>query len=402
MLTRQGWVVLALAGVLIAFGRILGVLELFVAGSAIGALVLAAALLVDAYKVQLGVRRRIQPSRVHAGHTSRVEMTITNQRHRRTPQLVVSDPVVGTRGVTTSIPPVPANGRVQLGYLLPTDKRGVVRVGPLDFAILDPFGLARVNIRGAGTAELIVYPRLDDLLPTPGTLGHDPHGGAENPNVLGRVGEDFYALRPYTVGDDLRRVHWGATAKRDEIMVRQDELPWQGRTTVLLDQRRETYQDPEAFELAVSATASIVVSSFGRRDLVRVVTTDAGDSGFGTGNAHGDAILEFLAKASPTARGGLGPTLAMLRRGSNAGALVVVTASPSISELTALESMRSSFGAVTVVAFEPPSWGAPSRAEAHAIGSRPGLISVGAEATFAEAWNSSVRRRHVRALGAAL
>jgi len=49
---------------------------------------------------------------------------------------------------------------------------------------------------------------------------------------VGRVGDDFYALRPYVVGDDMRKVHWPSTARRDELMVRQDELPWQGRVTI--------------------------------------------------------------------------------------------------------------------------------------------------------------------------
>ncbi len=69
------------------------------------------------------------------------------------------------------------------------------------------------------------------------TTGNDPLAGAEHPNALGRGGEDFYALRHYVVGDDLRRVHWPSTARHDELMVRQDELPWQGRATVLVDVR---------------------------------------------------------------------------------------------------------------------------------------------------------------------
>ena len=87
--------------------------------------------------------------------------------------------------------------------------------------------------------------------------GHDPQATARHPNALGRAGDDFYALRPYQVGDDLRRVHWPATAHNDELMIRQHELPWQERTTVLLDVRA-TAHVRESFELAVSAAASIL------------------------------------------------------------------------------------------------------------------------------------------------
>ena len=102
------------------------------------------------------------------------------------------------------------------------------------------------------------------------TTGNDPLAGAEHPNSLGRGGEDFYALREYVVGDDLRRVHWPSTARHDDLMVRQDELPWQGRATVLVDVRAST-NTAESLELVISAAASIVASSARRQDLVRLV-----------------------------------------------------------------------------------------------------------------------------------
>ena len=77
-----------------------------------------------------------------------------------------------------------------------------------------------------------------------------------NPNVARPQGDDFYALRDYVVGDDLRRVHWPSTARHDELMVRQDEMPWQGRATVLLDVRRAAHT-AASLELAVSAAASV-------------------------------------------------------------------------------------------------------------------------------------------------
>src|SRR5207245_397722 len=97
--------------------------------------------------------------------------------------------------------------------------------------------LATTVARIAPATQLTVYPRVDPILPLPQTRGHDPHAGADHPTALGS-GEDFYALRAYQVGDDLRRVHWPSTARLDELMIRQQEMPWQGRATVVLDVRR--------------------------------------------------------------------------------------------------------------------------------------------------------------------
>jgi uncharacterized protein (DUF58 family) len=91
-------------------------------------------------------------------------------------------------------------------------------------------------------------------------------------------GDEFHSLRPYVIGDDLRRVHWPSTARRDELTVRQDERHQQGRTTVLLDVRRAVHTD-ESFERAVSAAASLLVAAVRRGDEVRLVATDRTDSG---------------------------------------------------------------------------------------------------------------------------
>ena len=95
--------------------------------------------------------------------------------------------------------------------------------------------------------ELIVYParrRRRRRLPL-ATAMRSPRP-APTPERLGRSGDEFYSLRPYVVGDDLRRVHWPSTARRDELIVRQDERHWQGRTTVLLDVRRAVHTPTSA------------------------------------------------------------------------------------------------------------------------------------------------------------
>ncbi len=211
------------------------------------------------------------------------------------------DPVTGTRGADLLLGPLEPGVTARAAYRLPTEKRGIVRIGPLDVVVTDPFGVASSATTAAPISELTVFPWVDDIVPVPHTSGDDPHAGADHPSALGRSGEDFYALRPYVVGDDLRRVHWKSTARRDELMVRQDELPWQGRVTVLLDVRRSGHT-AESLELAVSAAASVVTASWKRRDLVRLITTDGTDLGFAAGTAHAEAIMEFLATVPASLR----------------------------------------------------------------------------------------------------
>lgn len=391
MLTRNGWLVAGGGLVLLLAGRLFGVVELFVAGTAGIGLVVVAVLLVALARLRLEVARELQPPRVHAGTPSRVELHVRNAGGRRTPVLHLKDPVTGTAGAELLLAPLRTGQSARAAYRLPTDRRGVLTVGPLDVVVTDPFGLAALATKAATATELTVFPRLDDITPIPFTSGHDPHAGAEHPNALGRTGEDFYALRPYVVGDDLRRVHWRSTARRDELMVRQDELPWQGRATVLLDVRRTTHT-ADSLELAVSAAASVVSASWHRRDLLRLVTTDGSDSGFGAGSAHVESIMEHLATVPPTAAGSLRGVLDALTRSEGGGALVVVVAGVQPAELTAIAHLRRRFGSLTTVLFEPSAWG--GRPSASPPVPRAGnVVRVTSDVPFAEAWNRVMRRR---------
>ena len=71
------------------------------------------------------------------------------------------------------------------------------------------------------------------------------------------VDEEFASLREYVSGDDFRRIHWPSTARLGTPVVRQFDVPWQRRTTVLVDLRAAAHDD-RSFERAVTAAASVV------------------------------------------------------------------------------------------------------------------------------------------------
>lgn len=83
-------------------------------------------------------------------------------------------------------------------------------------------------------------------------------------------GEDDLSTREYRRGDALRRVHWRATARHGELMVRQEEPRSHAEARVILDTRRTGYPDTlplrspddsesQSFELALSLAASLAL-----------------------------------------------------------------------------------------------------------------------------------------------
>lgn len=388
MLTRQGWLLSGLALALLIVGRLLGSLELMLLGATIGALVLITVAFIALARLRISVDRELHPPRVHAGSPSRVDLRVENQGNRRSPVLGLRDAVSGTRGANLLVGPLDPGGVVRAAYRLPTDKRGILEIGPLTVTMADPFGLTEVSMDASGVSQLTVYPHIDDIVPIPQTTGNDPMSGAEHPNALGRSGEDFYALRPYVVGDDLRRVHWPSTARHDELMVRQDELPWQGRLSVLVDVRATTNTDA-SLELVISAAASVVTASAKRQDLVRLITTDGADSGFAAGHAHIESIMEHLASIEASHDAAFRRVLDRAARSSTGGALVAFVAQIPEVELEGLAKLRNRFGSVTIVRFTRSSWDPRSTAAPPAAARR--VLPVTGERPFAETWNLAMR-----------
>ena len=385
MLTRQGWLCLWGGITLLVIARLLGIGELYVFGAVVLGLVAVAVLYVRLSRLDLQVDRVVHPARVHAGQSSRVEVRVRNLRRADTPVLRLRDPVTGTAGAELLVSPLDQGAASVASYRLPTDRRGLIRVGPLQVVIADPFGLAQTGTRAAPQVEVTVLPRIDEVRPVPFTTGTDPLAGVLHPHALGRTGDDFYALRPYVVGDDLRRIHWPSTARHDELLVRQQEQPWQGRTTVLLDVRRAGHE-ADSFETAVSAAASVVSANGARRDLVRLVTTDGADSGFGSGGTHLQALLEHLAVVETTGTASLRLMLDLMRRDGQ-GALVVVVGNTAEDELASVAGLRQRFGRVTLVRVEAGT-SRTDRAASPLAGAS--VVRVSAGSPFPAGWNRAM------------
>jgi uncharacterized protein (DUF58 family) len=343
-----------------------------------------AAIYVRTARLDLNVDRIVHPARVHAGQLSRVEVRVRNLRAKDTPVLRLRDAVTGTAGAELLVPPLDQGAASVASYRLPTERRGIIQVGPLQVVVADPFGLVQASVEAAPQVDVTVLPKVDEVRPVPFTTGHDPLAGMLHPHALGRVGDDFYALRPYVVGDDLRRIHWPSTARHDELLVRQQEQPWQGRTVVLLDVRRAAH-DSRTLEAAVSAAASIVSANGARRDLVRLLTTDGADSGFGSGTIHLQALLEHLAVVEATGSASLRAMIDVVQRDGQ-GALVLIVGQTVEDELSTTARLRQRFGMVTVVRV--------GRASPHGNGNdavaSASVIRVADDSPFAPAWNKAM------------
>ena len=388
IITRQGWLLVLGSSLSILAARLLGSVELFVLGVIGIGLVLVAVALVRGRRFELEVSRTVAPPRVHAGGASQVTLSVTNRSTRRTPVLRVFDPVTGTRGANLLVAPLQPEVPARAAYRLPTERRGIVEIGPMKVQVTDPFGLCTADIPATGAARLTVYPPVHRLLHLPPTGGADPHAGLEHHRTLSRGGEDFYALRPYVVGDELRRVHWPSSARHDELLVRQDELPWQGRMTVLVDNTMGHLREA-GLDLAASIAASVLTTAHQRGNLVRLVFADGTDSGFLAGNAQLEALLELLAIVDLSPGATLRSAVDRAATNTRHGAVVTITAELDTNGHVLLQRLQRAFATVCSVVIDPSAYD-EAAPEAQPAASRR-FLRVTRSAPFPDVWIRAMR-----------
>jgi uncharacterized protein (DUF58 family) len=310
-----------------AVHRWLGWLEFGVV-AAVGACLLAAALLLVLLPQPAHGRLRVEPNRVTAGEPAAAEVSV---RARWVP-LVSPTVRLEVAGETRSIrlPFVPPGAERAETIEVPPLPRGVHLVGPMIHVRTDPLGLLRRRPRWAGVEELLVRPRLAVLRALDPGLISDLDGVPSDHPAASDLA--FHALREYVRGDDLRHVHWRSSAKAATLLVRQYVETRRSEATVLLDDNLTSYADGAEFEVAVSAAASMAVRAMRDDFDVTLVCGDVHASSRSVDIlldatcriTQGDADLRESARRSATA--GAGSSLVVVVTGSGCDPALLRTA----------------------------------------------------------------------------
>jgi uncharacterized protein (DUF58 family) len=245
---------------------------------------------------------------------------------------------------------------------------------------------------------LLVYPRIEPLtLPKDSGTRRTVTASARR-QPTGSHGEDFYTLREYVEGDDLRRIHWSATAKRDRYMIRQEETPWHARATILLDDRSRSHVSA-SWEKAVEAAASMC--DMYHRSSYAFRLAFANDAGIRSsrGTDHYHRCLDLLATADRS-EGPSDPDPMLLRfreleaQSNVEGVLVAIIGSPTTDVADALSRCARRFRMVVAVTVPPELYGTRTRAEVAApiaqIMARAGVktLVLGPGDALAQAWSA--------------
>lgn len=248
---------------------------------AVLALSLAALLLVAWRESRGGLRglalaRELYPSAFEDDEVS-VSIAVENRSRRTSWLLEIGDsfgPAVADRQALLEPGPLHGGRRRRLAYRTACSRPwGIHTVGPLRLSAADPFGLFHAERVWPQVDPFAVFPKVWPVAEID-RLGARPSLAPQEVTTP-RSGRSlaYLGVRDYRPGDDRRRIHWPATARRGAPVVKEHEVDLVPYFTLLLDLERTHRAGTglkSTLEYLVRTSACLVWTAARRGDLVQV------------------------------------------------------------------------------------------------------------------------------------
>ena len=292
------------AGFLAANALLLGMGTLFFMAAVVAGIPLLGYLCCRLLAGGLSCERTVN-DRVFPGELIGVTLSLRNQG--RLPRLGVTVEDELPPGLEAEQPPrfyfpVLWPGRqLQVSYQAVARRRGAYRFDALTAAVSDPPGLTEREVPVPAPGEAIVYP-----LPLPMTSwvlgGTLSYADAGREHMAAGQGGDFYSIREYAPGDELRRIHWRSTARLGRLAVIEFERIQAADLLVVLDLLAGSEVgegEHTTLETAVVVAASLLDYALRARAAAVLVCQDAAGPHQVTMRSEADYFqaLEVLARA---------------------------------------------------------------------------------------------------------
>jgi uncharacterized protein (DUF58 family) len=156
--------------------------------------------------------------------------------------------------------------------------RGHYRLGPVVVIGSDPMGFFLRPRESGPATEVIVYPRPLPI-PNPYLHGLSSYRLSELRTApLAGATQEFYGIRPYQYGDDLRRIHWKSTARTGRLAIKEYEQRVSASAVIVLDLGQAAHRGQGAqssLEYAVTIAASLAQHVASMGNSLSIISTNA-------------------------------------------------------------------------------------------------------------------------------
>ncbi len=228
-----------------------------------------------------------QPEPVPAGAAAAVRARIVAPGRARFGIVVELELADGTRA---SAQVAVVDGEAELAVPLGTLPRGVHALRRATVSSTFPFGLLVARRTLAADVDVVVFPRPAELVDARSraeALAEMLGERASGPGVLQPAG-----LRDHRTGEELRGVHWRASARRGSLVVREWEGGGGEGLEVVIDRRC----DEATLERALAVASAMVALARENKELLAIASQGL-DATYGDGHEPWARALRFLAGA---------------------------------------------------------------------------------------------------------
>jgi uncharacterized protein (DUF58 family) len=189
----------------------------------------------------------------------RAESTITGKNLNIRAMLAKAEQEEGHREVPLAGRLDP-NGEGRVEWVFKPEKRGLLRVQLKSIGSLFPFGFLRKEVATDLVAEQVVWPAPIEYRRYAEATSRRIWGGERIPRP--GTGGDLLSLRRYTTGDSHRLIHWKASARTGQLLVRQLAAESSEGYSLWLRTDAGIWTQAEQFETLISFVATLAEDLF--------------------------------------------------------------------------------------------------------------------------------------------
>ena len=222
-----------------------------------------------------------------AKHRARINIALyNNKKHIHSYSIHVS---IHEKTEAAYFPKVSCLSETEQDVPVLYERRGIYQYGDFLMESSFPFLFFSKRIASHVEGEVIVYPEIKELDRSITATVNEWYDAAQT--RIGR-GDEFSTVREFRYGDDRRRIHWKASAKATQLLMKEYAVHEPKKLTIVLDNLKP--HDEESFEKAVSLAASMTDEFLNEGFFIRLLTCRKMIP-FGNSKDHLFKILDILA-----------------------------------------------------------------------------------------------------------
>jgi uncharacterized protein (DUF58 family) len=356
-LTKRAFIVALVSGLLFIAGSTAQASWLFVIAAGVLGLVVGS--LFTRHHLRDAYVERSAPRRLRVGDEARVGLVVQNRGKKGMPLLRLEDRYGAFTDTAILVESLKPGQDSHVELVKTAERRGAFTSGEALLVSGAPFGFLRSTRSIEIASDTIVVPRWVELRSFPILEPSSYLADAVHERARTGAGEEFLGVRDYRPGDPPRFVHWRSTARAGHLVVREFEEEVASRVSLVLAGADAGAPPDSAYEMLVSAAASIGVYALATGHPVDLVRSAPAGEVEQIGDPDRFALLDWLARSRPV-DASLEPLAALaLERMGRRGTVVVLapdSGSAGSSITGAVRTVQAAGCRAIVVAAQTSSW----------------------------------------------